>query len=55
MITKNYSFLQDVDQKVTTVQKKVEPNKKLDDTKIDKKSKLSVKNNSSKDLKKDSQ
>ena len=45
---------QDVDQKITTVQKKVEPNKKSDDTKLDKKSKLSVKANGSKDLKKDS-
>ena len=44
----------DVDQKVKTVQKKGEPNKKSDDTKLDKKSKLSVKTNSSKDLKKDS-
>ena len=45
---------QDVDQKITTVQKKVEPIKKSDDTKSDKKSKLSVKSNNSKDLKKDS-
>ena len=44
----------DVDQKVKTVQKKGEPNKKSDDTKLDKKSKLSVKTNGSKDLKKDS-
>ena len=36
------------------IQKKNEPNKKLEDTKIDKKSKLSVKTDSSKDLKKDS-
>ena len=48
------SLLQMLTKKVTTVQKKVEPNKKLDDTKLDKKSKLSVKTNSSKDLKKDS-
>jgi small subunit ribosomal protein S5 len=45
---------QDVDQKITTVQKKVGPIKKSDDTKSDKKSKLSVKSNNSKDLKKDS-
>ncbi|MAI59988.1 MAG: 30S ribosomal protein S5 [Rickettsiales bacterium] len=44
----------DVDQKVKTVQKKGEPNKKSDDTKLDKKSKLSVKTNGSKNLKKDS-
>ena len=44
----------DVDQKVKTIQKKGEPNKKSDDTKLDKKSKLSVKTNGSKDLKKDS-
>ena len=42
----------DVDQKVTTVQKKVEPKKKSEDTKLNKKPKLSAKTNSSKDLKK---
>ena len=44
----------DADKKVTTPKTKAELDKKLDDTKIDKKSKLSAKNNSSKDLKKDS-
>jgi small subunit ribosomal protein S5 len=44
----------DVDKKVTTVQKKAEPNKKSDDTKLDKKSKLSAKTSSSKELKKGS-
>jgi len=44
----------DVDKKVTTTKTKVELDKKLDGTKIDKKPKLSGKNNSSKDLKKDS-
>ena len=44
----------DVDKKVTTTKTKVELDKKLDGTKIDKKSKLSAKNNSSKDQKKDS-
>ena len=44
----------DTDKKVTTPKTKAELDKKLDDTKIDKKSKLSAKNNSSKDLKKDS-
>jgi small subunit ribosomal protein S5 len=44
----------DVEQKVTTVEKKVENNKKSDDLKLDKKPKLSAKTNSSKDLKKDS-
>ena len=44
----------DLDKKVTTPKTKAELDKKLDGTKIDKKSKLSAKNNSSKDLKKDS-
>ena len=44
----------DADKKVTTPKTKAELDKKLDGTKIDKKSKLSAKNNSSKDLKKDS-
>jgi small subunit ribosomal protein S5 len=44
----------DTDKKVTTPKTKAELDKKLDGTKIDKKSKLSDKNNSSKDLKKDS-
>ena len=44
----------DTDKKVTTPKTKAELDKKLDGTKIDKKSKLSAKNNSSKDLKKDS-
>ena len=44
----------DVDKKVTSAKTKVELDKKLVGTKIDKKSKLSAKNNSSKDLKKDS-
>ena len=39
--------------KASSPKKKVEPNKKLDDVKNDKKSKLSVKTDSSKDVKKD--